>query len=313
MYCLLGKVVCELLTAPSELAERHTENYAKHETVLGKPKLQSMGSDLIVYDLTIRLHHMTGGVNTLYDELLSAQKSQKAQALIFGYSDFKGYFVITNLESNILITDQRGNVLAREIHLSLQEFVGEESQDVLGAALQLGGMSPLGAILPTGIVGAMSTARQLVSQGVKIYRSTMAVIDKVRRTINHVKNIIDNPSLVMAFLPGLLDELSGAIGPLSGLFDGKSFFDDFAKVLPSVKMFTQLMTNTLRDIRYINDIVGSIIQQGDYANNDWLDLSLQRLVNIEIKGELLEPVTSDMLAWVALREDDEVIHVDALS
>ena len=58
-----------------------------------------------------------------YQALLAAKAKQEALALMWG-SKYKGNFVITDISSTTLFTDGKGNALAREMNISLREFVG---------------------------------------------------------------------------------------------------------------------------------------------------------------------------------------------
>ena len=58
--------------------------------------------------------------------------------------------MITDISSATLFTDKFGNALAREMNITLREFVGDMDDNPLGAALNLGSNSLLGSILPEG-------------------------------------------------------------------------------------------------------------------------------------------------------------------
>ena len=117
-----------------------------------------MGEKLSELSFAIRLHHKIGGVESRYQALLAAKAKQDALALMWG-SKYKGNFVITDISSTTLFTDGKGNALAREMNISLREFVGNGQNSLLGAALNVGGKSLLGSILPQGLVNTLSTVK----------------------------------------------------------------------------------------------------------------------------------------------------------
>lgn len=105
----------------------------------GKPKLQAMGEKLTDLSFAIRLHHKIGGVESRYQALLAAKAKQEALALIWGTGKYKGNYVITDISSTTLFTDAKGNALAREMNISLREFVGNGQNSLLSAALNVCG------------------------------------------------------------------------------------------------------------------------------------------------------------------------------
>ncbi len=312
MYCLLGHIAFELLNAPSTFDEKHQSNFAEHATIEGKPKLQATGNALIEYELSIKLHHVLGEVNTLYQQLLEAQASQKAQALIFGWSDFKGYFVITQISSQTLFTDEHGEVLARELSVSLKEFVGETSQDLLGAALQFGGMSPLGSILPTGLINTVSQMRQLLTKAVQVYRSVARIVDVARTAFSVIQKIIDNPALVLNYLPSLLNGFSSVLGNMQWLISREDAFTSAATVLHTTQSFVGYMKGLFNDLNAVYTGLSDIYYQRSYQDATWLDWSLSKLNAADRTIDVLAPITSKMSAWIVLRED-EVAYEPTLS
>ena len=311
MYCLLGGVSFELLHAPSSFNESHQSTFAEHATIEGKPKLQATGNALIVYDLTVKLHHILGDVNFFYQQLLEAQASQKAQALIFGRSDFKGYFVITQINSTTLFTDQNGGVLARDLVISLKEFVGETSDDILGAALQLSGMSPIGSILPTGLINTTSQLHQLLTKAVKTYRSVARIVYVVRSTFTTIRKIIDNPALVLSYLPPLLNGLSTITRDIQWLIVNSNSFTSVETVLKSAQSFIAYMKRIFDDFNSIYVTLQDVFN-GGYQDDSWLVWSSNKIEMVDEVIDVLAPVTSKMNAWIALR-DDEVTYEPTLS
>lgn len=313
MYGMLGTVMFDLLTAPSSFDETHEATYAEHATIEGKPKLQATGNALIEYNFTLKLHHTIADVESTYQSLLSAQSSQKAQALIFGFSDYRGDFVITSIRAQTLITDDYGQVLARELQVSLKEFVGETAENPLGEALQLGGVFPLGSILPAGVVNAISTVRDVVNKGIQTYKTVMRVVDTVRSAFLMIDKVIHNPALALGYLPGIIGGLGNVMGQMAGLFSGTAIFTSIATVLPIAQSFANQMMGVYQDVAGLYMGVRNIFDMGAYSDRSWLDLSFDKIATIDEKLENLSAPAAKMTAWIALRDDDEVTYEPALS
>ena len=203
MYFMLGKVAFEPVDL-TDFNETHSADYAEHAVLKGKPRLQAMGEKLTELSFAIRLHHKIGGVEKRYQALLSAQAKQEAMPLIIGRGKYKGNFVITDISSATLFTDKFGNALAREMNITLREFVGDMDDNPLGAALNLGSNSLLGSILPEGALKALSEVKETVQKGAELFNQGRQIVDEVRNTIAIVRQLADDPMAALAYLPGVL-------------------------------------------------------------------------------------------------------------
>lgn len=300
-YALLGHIAFDLLNAPTALDEKHSATYTQHDVLSGRPRLQAMGNELTELTLTLNLHYMLGAVDERYQELILAKENQQALALVLGFSKFKGYFVITDIQSQALYTDGRGNTLARDISLTLREFVGDQGQDVLGLALQLGASSPLGALLPAGAVKAINQTKALITKGVQLYQQTKRVINDVRNTVTLIKTLAQDPLSALTQLPFALDSVGKAIGPLGEMLGLSNSFNALTQGITGTQYF-------LRDIAEIAEnlnVFESAFKQGlnDSKLSEWFDVGVKALDSCDtVLERLSEPVTQ-MTAWIVLRED----------
>lgn len=300
-YALLGHIAFDLLNAPTALDEKHSATYAQHDVLSGRPRLQAIGNELTELTLNLNLHYMLGSVDGRYQELILAKENQQALALVIGFNQFKGYFVIVDIQSQALYSDALGNTLAREVSVTLREFVGEQGQDILGLALQFGANSPIGALLPAGAVKLINQTKTLVTKGVQLYQQTKRVINDVRNATTLIKTLAADPASALAQLPAVIERVGGALTPLGemlGLSD-------------SFKLLTQGISGTtyfMRDIAEIADnlnVFESAFKQGlnDSELSEWFDVGVKALDNCDAVLERLgEPVTQ-MTAWIVLRED----------
>ncbi|KGQ56566.1 Phage protein U [Gallibacterium anatis] len=305
-YALLGHIAFDLLNAPTALDEKHSATYAQHDVLSGRPRLQAIGNELTELTLNLNLHYMLGSVDGRYQELILAKENQQALALVIGFNQFKGYFVIVDIQSQALYSDALGNTLAREVSVTLREFVGEQGQDILGLALQFGANSPIGALLPAGAVKAINQTKTLVTKGVQLYQQTKRVINDVRNATTLIKTLAADPASALAQLPAVIERVGGALTPLGemlGLSD-------------SFKLLTQGISGTtyfMRDIAEIADnlnVFESAFKQGlnDSELSEWFDVGVKALDNCDAVLERLgEPVTQ-MTAWIVLREDNNEVR-----
>lgn len=300
-YALLGNIAFDLLNAPTGLDERRSAAFAEHQVLSGKPKLQAMGLELTEITLQLSLHHQLGAVEARYQALINAKESQQALALVFGFSKFVGHFVITDVSSQTLLTDERGNALAREVSVSLREFAGNVGQGVLGAALSIGGNSPLASILPKGLTQFVSRAKQLITQGIQVYRQTRQVISEVKQTVAVMKSLARNPREALLQLPFIVNSLGTS---LAGLGEMVGLKESVAWLTNGIKEATPFMQG-LADLSVEVDTAYHLFKQGLNGNEmgEWFDLGVRAIDSAEAVGESLAKNSAELTAWIAIRAD----------
>ncbi len=300
-YALLGHIAFDLLNAPTALDEKHSATFAQHNVLSGKPKLQAMGLELDELTLNLSLHYKLGDVESRYQALITAKQSQQALALVLGFSKFKGHFVITDMSRQALFTDEQGNALARDVSITLKEFVGDTQQELQGLALQIGNNSPLSSLLPKGAVELINQTKNLVNQGVKVYRQTKQVVTDIRNTTTLMRNFANDPTTALSHLPTVLSNLDLSI---IGLENTLGLQNSFAMLTNSIKGTQYFM----RDIAELSESLNTIktefkqgLNAGDFG--DWFDLGVKEIDNTEdILERMAKPVTQ-MTAWIVLRQD----------
>jgi len=300
MYFMLGNVAFEPVDL-TDFNETHSADYAEHAVLKGKPRLQAMGEKLSELSFAIRLHHKIGGVEKRYQALLSAQSKQEAMPLIIGRGKYKGNFVITDISSVTLFTDKFGNALAREMNITLREFVGDMDDNPLGAALNLGSNSLLGSILPEGALKALSEVKETVQKGAELFNQGRQIVDEVRNTIAIVRQLADDPMAALAYLPGVLGSF-GELTGMSGLFEG------IRDVLPAISEFSQEANGIYSDLMVMKDSLTFGSQSNGSNLDDWFKPADNALSDINERIDNAATPVAAMTAWIVLREDEEVTH-----
>ncbi|TCJ95964.1 phage protein U [Volucribacter psittacicida] len=304
MYCLLGNIAFEPIDL-TEFSETHGANFAEHQVLEGKPRLQAMGEQLIELSFALRLHYKIGGVESRYQALLKAQSQQQALALIWGRGKYKGNFVITSITSTTLYTDARGNALCRELKIQLKEFVGDPQQSLLGEALNLGGKSLLGSILPESVTNALSEVKSAVNKGVEIYQQGKRLVNEAQNTLAIAKQMVNDPSLALAYLPSALNSLGGALGGFGEVTGMGGIFEGIAEVLPAVSGFVQEVGEIYSDVSQVYQEVNQVVSS---AKQDWhrlFDSTETHFNQINHRFEVIAPKVAEMTAWIVIRADEE--------
>ena len=306
MYFMLGSVVFEPVDL-TDFNETHAADFAEHAVLKGKPRLQAMGEKLTELNFAIRLHHTLGGVERRYQELLGAKSKQAAMPLIIGRGKYKGNFVITDISSVTLFTDKFGNALCREMNINLLEFVGDIEDNPLGAALNIGGNSLLGSILPAGAVKALSQVKETVQKGAELFNQGRQIIDSVRDTVAVVRQLSDDPAAALAYLPGILRNLDGAIGNFGELTGMRDLLEGVHKVLPVASDLARESAGIYEDLMSMKDSLTLGKQSGGADWDNWFKPADSALGDINERVDNAAAPVAEMTAWVVLRKDEDVI------
>lgn len=306
MYFMLGSVAFEPVDL-TDFNETHAADFAEHAVLKGKPRLQAMGEKLTELNFAIRLHHTLGGVERRYQELLGAKSKQAALPLIIGRGKYKGNFVITDISSVTLFTDKLGNALCREMNISLREFVGDIEENPLGAALNIGGNSLLGSILPAGAVKALSQVKETVQKGAELFNQGRQIIDSVRDTVAVVRQLSDDPAAALAYLPGILKNLDGAIGHFGELTGMRDLLEGVHKVLPAASDLARESAGIYDDLMSMKDSLTRGKQSGGANWDNWFKPADSALGDINERVDNAAAPVAEMTAWVVLRKDEDVI------
>lgn len=302
MYFMLGNIAFEPVNL-TDFSEPHSADFAEHAVLKGKPKLQAMGEKLTDLSFAIRLHHKIGGVESRYQSLLSAKAKQDALALMWG-SKYKGNFVITDISSTTLFTDGKGNALAREMNISLKEFVGNSQQGLLGAALNVGGKSLLGSILPKGLTNTLSTVKSAVSRGVELYQQGKRAVDEVRNTVAVVRQLAHDPASALAYLPSTLANLDNALGGFGELVGMQSAFEGVRQYLPAISEFSRDVSAVYDDLQIMKQSFSRASADSEW--NNWFTPADNALTEINERLDNSANSVAKMTAWIVLREDEDV-------
>ena len=267
-----------------------------------------MGEKLSELSFAIRLHHKIGGVESRYQALLAAKAKQDALALMWG-SKYKGNFVITDISSTTLFTDGKGNALAREMNISLREFVGNGQNSLLGAALNVGGKSLLGSILPQGLVNTLSTVKSAVSRAVEIYQQGKRAVDEVRNTVAVVRQLASDPASALAYLPSTLANLDNALGSFGDVVGMQSALAGVRDFLPVVSEFSRDVSAVYDDLQIMKQSFSRASADSEW--NNWFTPADNALTEINERLDNSANSVAKMTAWIVLREDEDVEILNA--
>ena len=215
MFAQLGDVPFELLDSFASLEETHAAQFAQHDVLAGRARLQAMGNALTELRFSLKLHWKLGDVDAAYHGLVAAKEAQQAVSLVYGSGRFVGWFVIERLSARTLQMDKHGRTAAREIDVELKEFVGDPNNPLPAPAVVSGGQNPLLAMLPESVQTALNPIAEKIGTAVKIYRSVEDDIGAMQNLIQTAREIKNDPAGVL----NLVGDVLGVAGGVGGWFD----------------------------------------------------------------------------------------------
>lgn len=270
MFAQLGEVRFELLNSFTRLEETHHTQFAKHEVLKGRPRLQAMGNQLTELKFSLKLHWRLGNVDTAYNGLIAAKEAQKAVSLVYGSGRFAGWFVIDRLTSRSTIMDEQGRTAAREIDVELTEFVGDPNNPLPTPAILSGSQNPLMAMLPESVRSQVSDVVAAVETGIKIYHAVEDQIGEVQSIIQAAKELKNDPAGVIHLVGDSLGIANGALSKLGKLPEITSLLGDLsgaAEFTAQASLATHQLGSAVGHLRagYESGTVGDWLVSGSNA------------------------------------------------
>jgi phage protein U len=160
MFAVLGDVPFQVVGSPEAFNDSRGYDYAEHRVVQDRPRLQWLADDLVTIRLEMLLHRSFTEPAVSLLVLRQAAATHAALPLIFGNGDFRGYFVITRIDTLSRQMSGIGDLFAITVRLSLCESPVEFDPDA----------PPIPPFLPIAIVAigapSSSTVAARASTGV---------------------------------------------------------------------------------------------------------------------------------------------------
>ncbi|MDX2215524.1 MAG: phage tail protein [Oculatellaceae cyanobacterium bins.114] len=118
---LLGDIEFELIEAPKGFNFTEKSVYSEHPKIEKKPGLQWVGENLNEISMDFRFASQWGDPDAQLKRLQAARVQHKPMALILGTGRFQGNYVIEDIRTNLLTTDQQGRFDLIEVQVKLKE------------------------------------------------------------------------------------------------------------------------------------------------------------------------------------------------
>lgn len=126
MYAQLGNIRFEGLKGFSNFSHERSVNYAQHELINGKPRLQAVGDNLDSISFGMYLHSEFTNPELDIETLRLSMQNREVLPLILGNGRVLGFFVIPNFSQVNSFTDPNGNLIEVTLSIELLESFSDD-------------------------------------------------------------------------------------------------------------------------------------------------------------------------------------------
>jgi phage protein U len=173
MFAELGLIRFQVIGSPQEILSQRRYDYAAHEVIEARPRLQWVGTGLERISFDILMHSSFTDPAVQMAALADAAAAHLAMPLVFGNGLLRGYFVIESIATRSTQLSAGGNPIAITMRLELREWVPDSG---LGAAATaIPDFAPLALVTAAGSAAAgLSAGTPLSPEGVSALLATPA-------------------------------------------------------------------------------------------------------------------------------------------
>lgn len=253
MFALLGDVQFDLITYFDGFESQFGADFAEHALIEGKPRLQFIGDKLDEIRIQLVFHLSYCDPEAELAKLKDALAAHQAMALVLGNGDYKGWFVLTDVQATSKHTDKAGTLIALEASITLREFVGDKKNPLPPPAVQPKLPPAAAKALPASQTAGVSTLasgatalrdniRQAVTYANQAQSALRVAVDAARLT----QKLRDNPLVALGRVPSLLTGMKQVAGPLEKL---SPTLASLSSQLPEASSILRASNNALGAVR----------------------------------------------------------------
>lgn len=230
MYAQLGNIRFEGLKGFSSIEQTYGVNYAQHERINGKPRLQAVGESLDTFTFDMYLHADFTDPETDIETIRLAMVNREVLPLVLGNGNVVGNFVIPAFSKTTSFTDPVGNLIEATVSVELLESYTE---DKLRDAKTSAKNSAFATTARNTNVRSVLPPKQ--SQGMGI-TSQVSEMQLQATTINtYTAAAEENPATWEYYsgqIDNVLDDMQDSVASVTGALNNAQDLEDLAGSLP---------------------------------------------------------------------------------
>lgn len=252
MYAQLGNIRFEGLKGFSDFSHERGINYAQHELINGKPRLQAVGDNLDSISFSMYLHSEFTNPESDIESLRTAMQNREILPLILGNGRVLGFYVIPNFSQVNSFTDPIGNLIEVTLSVELLESFSDdqlresELQAIQQAFATSNRNSNVRSVLPAKL-----------SQGMTMTNEISKISTSVTVTGIYVEKINKNPSQAAYWsnkINNSLTDIEGSLTAVQSALSDASELQDLAQNMPSAINDVYVRVQNMKAVLPITDV-----------------------------------------------------------
>jgi len=254
MYAQLGNIRFEGLKGFSNFSHERGVNYAQHELINGKPRLQAVGDNLDSISFGMYLHSEFTNPEADIETLRLAMQNREVLPLLLGNGRILGFFVIPNFSQSNSFTDPLGNLIEVTLNIELLESFSDnplreaELQAINQAFATSQRNSNVRSVLPPKLSKGMTISNEISNV------QTSATIASI-----HTANIAATPSRSEYWSSKInksLTDIEDSLTTVNSLLVEDSNLQDMAPDMPSAINDVYVRVQNMKAVLPVSDIEG---------------------------------------------------------
>ena len=282
MYAQLGNIRFEGLKGFSNFSHERGVNYAQHELINGKPRLQAVGDNLDTISFGMYLHSQFTNPEADIETLRLAMQNREVLPLLLGNGRILGFFVMPNFSQENSFTDPLGNLIEVTLSIELLESFSDdplreaELQAINQAFATSQRNSNIRSVLPAKLSKGMTISTEISSI------QTSATLTNVYTA--NIEAVPSRSEYWSGKISKSLTDIEGSITTVQSTLSDASQLQDLAEDMPAAlndvyirvqNMKAVLPVSNIEDFKILNQqLNGSVVN----LNSTNLDISNNSII-----------------------------------
>ena len=252
MYAQLGNIRFEGLKGFSSFSHERGVNYAQHDLINGKPRLQSVGENLDTISFDMYLHAQFTDPESDIETLRLSMVNREVLPLILGNGRVLGFFVIPNFSQVNSFTDPLGNLISTTISVDLLEnYIAEP---LVEAKLQAYNSAFATSNRTSNV---RSVLEPKLSSGMGMTAEVYNIETSATLTSMHVDKVVETPSQSDYWsgkINGTLTDIEGSLTTIQSKLSEASQLQDLAEDVPTAINDVYVRVQNMKAVLPITDV-----------------------------------------------------------
>lgn len=259
MFAILGEIEFDIVTSPTGLERRGSADWARHNLIQGKPKLEWTGEGLEEISLDISLHVALGDPEARLKQLRDAKADHQPLAFVLGNGNYLGPYVISDISTTVRRTAAAGGLWAATVQVSLIEYTGQFTRPPARSGLLDAAGNLIAPLSQNAASARPSLTQQLIGNARTAGNVLRAGVDLFRDVRNG-----GSPASVLSQVPQLLQVTSQALAPLQGMTSVAGLLQDGAPLAAAGSAALGDVQTAISSLSPVS--LESVLTQVDYAS-----------------------------------------------